>query len=106
MLAAFHAHEMWKTTVNMFNRLYVFHHRCIRKIVVLSLHDHVTNKELIKRVRMQQISEIVCLQENRPSSISTIRAPKHNKSKRLTSINRNNTDRDSHRQVQHVQSNK
>ena len=62
---ALHACETWKLTASTRNTLDVFHRRCIRKILGLSWQDCVTNEELMRRSRMQALSEIVQTQRLR-----------------------------------------
>jgi len=60
-----HACETWKSTVQIRNSVDVFHWRCIRKILGVSWHDHMTNKELMERSGMQSLIEMAKTQRPR-----------------------------------------
>ena len=41
------------------HRLDVFHRRCLRAILCISLRDHVTNEEVMRRAGMERLQDIV-----------------------------------------------
>ena len=57
--AAIYAADTWKGTTRISHMLDVFHHRCLRTILGISWRDHITNDELMKRVGMEDLSNIV-----------------------------------------------
>jgi hypothetical protein len=59
MPTATYAGETWKTTVEIANKLNVFHRRCLRTILGISWRDHVTNEEVLKRAGMENLQDIV-----------------------------------------------
>ena len=56
---ALHACETWKSTSIIRQKLDVFHQRCLRTILGISWRDHITNDEVLWRVDLGTLSEIV-----------------------------------------------
>ena len=56
---ALHACETWKSTSIIRQKLHVFHQRCLRTILGISWRDHITNDEVLRRVDLGSLSEIV-----------------------------------------------
>ena len=51
--------EAWKGTVSLKKKFDVFHQRCLWKILKISRRDHITNDEVLRRVRSKPIHETV-----------------------------------------------
>ena len=51
--------ETWKMTKGDGKAIDVFHNKCLRKILQIKWHDHVTTKELLERASMTPLSEEV-----------------------------------------------
>jgi len=56
---ALHACKTWKCTPIIRQKLDVFHQRCLRTILGISWRDHITNDEVLRRVDLGSLSEIV-----------------------------------------------
>ncbi len=60
--------EAWKFTANVINRLYVFHERCLRRILGVSYHNHITDKEILQRynssLRMQIFGHVLRMSDH------------------------------------------
>jgi len=54
-----HACETWKSTFNIRQKLDVFHQRCLRTFLGISWRDHISNDEVLRRVDLGSLSEIV-----------------------------------------------
>ena len=55
----FYACETWKRTAMIAHRLDVFHRRCLCAILGIPWGDHVTNEEMMRRVGMERLQDIV-----------------------------------------------
>ncbi len=56
---AIYASETWKNTVRIGHKLDVFHQQCLRYILHVTYHDHVTNEEILRRAKTPRLSSIV-----------------------------------------------
>ncbi len=56
---AIYARETWENTVCIGHKLDVFHQRCLRYILHVTYHDHVTNEEILRRAKTPRLSSIV-----------------------------------------------
>ncbi len=56
---AIYACETWKNTVHIGHKLDVFHQWCLRCILRVTYHDHVTKEEILRRAKAHRFSSIV-----------------------------------------------
>jgi len=56
---AIYAAETWKTMVEITNKLDVFHHRCLRRLLGISWREHISNAEVISRTKMEYLHDII-----------------------------------------------
>jgi len=56
---ALHACETWKSISIIRQKLDVFNQRCLRTILGILWRDHITNDEVLRRVHLGSLSEIV-----------------------------------------------
>jgi len=56
---AIYASETWKSTARIRQQLDVFHQRNLRKILVITWKDHVTNLEVLSRTERRRLQDIV-----------------------------------------------
>ncbi|RXN23682.1 Ion channel [Labeo rohita] len=51
--------ETWENTVRIGRKLDVFHQQCLRCILRVTYHDHVTNEEILRRAKTSRLFSTV-----------------------------------------------
>ena len=59
LATALYASETWQVTARISKKLYVFHQRCLRRILNISYREHVTNREVLRRCQSHRLQDIV-----------------------------------------------
>ena len=89
-----YASETWRITTKLANRLNVFHHRCIRRILNINYKEHITNEEILERSKLNRLEDIITerrmkmtghilrLPNERPAKIALSWTPTNGKRKR------------------------